>query len=446
MNTISLIGLIVGVAFFMFSSYKGFNIFFNVLIVTALLFVTNAQNPITGWSEVFIPAFTKQLQNYVLIYVLSAIFAGQMAASGAAKSMAITFARALTRSSKDETKRKFFAVLSMPLTCAILTYGGISSLMLTFIIVAIWREMFEEMDIPWHCYGFASIGTATFVLGMLPGSPDMANIIPTRILGTSTMAAPGLGIIASIVYLALALYYLWRTIKKIVAEGEGFMPTGQYGAEEAKLAAANRVEQKHHPLILCLLPSIVLLAALNIFKQGIILSLVLANVVHAVIFFRYTNFKEAIGGGCQRGIYTACILCSTIGLGSVVASVSGFEAIKNGVATMTTAFPPIWAVFLTTNVLALFTASGPSAISNTLNIFGEQFLAAGVPAEALHRVVSTTALGLNTCPNSAAMANSNAVTKIPIPLIWRHFKWTTVIFPLVSAFVITLLVSFGIVF
>ena len=113
---------------------------------------------------------------------------------------------------------------------------------------------------------------------------------------------------------------------------------------------------------------------------------------------------------------------------------------------MTAAFPPIWAVFLTTNVLALVTASGPSAISNTLNIFGQQFLAAGVPAEALHRVVSTTALGLNTCPNSAAMANSNAVTKIPIPLIWRHFKWTTVIFPICAALVITILVSFGIVF
>ena len=224
------------------------------------------------------------------------------------------------------------------------------------------------------------------------------------------------------------------------------MPTGQYGMEEAKLAAANRTETPQHPLILCLLPSIVLLVALNIFKQSIVLSLVLANLVHAVIFFKHTNFKEAIGGGAQRGIYTACILCSTIGLGSVVASVSGFEAIKSGVTAMTSAFPPIWAVFLTTNVLALFTASGPSAISNTLNIFGEHFLAAGVPAEALHRVVSTTALGLNTCPNSAAMANSNAVTKIPIPLIWRHFKWTTVIFPLCSALVITILVSFGIVF
>jgi H+/gluconate symporter-like permease len=448
-NIVSIISIIIAVSLFMYCSYKGYNIFFNVLVVTAILFIADGMNPFTGWSEVFLPAFGKQMMNYVLIYVLSAIFAGQMSASGAAKSLAVKFSRALTRSSSDPNKRRFFTVLSMPLTCAILTYGGVSSLMLTFIIVAIFREMFEEMDIPWEFYCFASIGTATFALGMLPGSPDMNNIIPTRILGTSPMALPGIGILGSIIYIVVSLIYLWRYVKKTIANNEGFYPTGHYGEQEAKAAAAKRAEKDtpEHNLLLCLIPSIVLLVVLNVLRLGIIPALVSANIIHAILFWKHTDFKDAIGGGVQRGVYTSAILCVTIALGSVVASVSGFQAIKDGLASLAnTGLHPIWIVFLTTNVMALTTASGPSAISNTLNIFGEGFLAAGIRADVLHRVTSMTALGLNTCPNSAAMANSNAVTKLPIPIIWKHFKWTTVVFPLISALVATVLVSLGIIF
>ena len=159
---LSFIGIIVGVAFFMYSAYKGYNIFFNVLVASAIIFITDGMNPFTGWTTVFMPAFAKQATNMVLIYVLSAIFAAQMAYSGAAKALAVKISRALKRNAKTELAQKFFAVATMPITCAILTYGGVSSLMLTFIIVALFKEMFKEMDIPWEYYCFASIGTATF--------------------------------------------------------------------------------------------------------------------------------------------------------------------------------------------------------------------------------------------------------------------------------------------
>ena len=389
------------------------------------------------------PAFGTQAATFVLIYVLSAIFAAQMAYSGAAKSMAVKISRALRKNAKNEVAQKFFAVATMPIACAILTYGGVSSLMLTFIIVALFKEMFKEMDIPWEYYCFASIGTATFALGMMPGAPDMINITPTTILGTTPMAGAGLGIIASVIYLAISFAYLWLCMKKTVANKEGYLPTGSYiEAIEVKKIADGKPE---HNLFLCLLPSICLLVVLNVLGQSLVMSLVIANIVHAVLFFKWTNFKEAITDGASRGISTACILCASLAFGSVVGAVSGFQTIKDGM-TVLAVLPPIWTVFAVTNIMALVTASGTSAVGTTLNLFGEQFLSMGIPAEAIHRVASVTALGLNTCPNSAAIANSTAVTKLPIPLIWKHFKYTTVIFPLISAFVITLLVSFGIVF
>ena len=443
MTTLSFAGIIIGVALFMYMAYKGYNIYFNVLIASAIIFLTDGMNPFTGWTTVFMPAFGNVAKTYILIYVLSAIYAAQMAYSGAAKALAVKISRALKRNAKSEIATKFFAVLTMPITCAILTYGGVSSLMLTFIIVALFKEMFKELDIPWEYYCFASVGTATFALGMMPGAPDMINVAPTTILGTTTMAAPGIGILGSVIYLAISCWYLWRCMKKTVASGEGYLPTGSYiEAAEVKKIADGKPE---HNLILCLLPPVALLVSLNIIKLNLVTSLVIANLTHAVLFFKWTNFKECISDGATRGIGTACILTSSIAFGSVVSSVSGFETIKAGLGYLSV-LPPIWTVFVATNIMAAVTASGTSAVNTTLNMFGENFLAMGLAPEAIHRVCSMTALGLNTLPNSAAMANSTAVTKLPIPIIWKHFRWTTVVFPLVSAFVATLLVSFGLVF
>jgi H+/gluconate symporter-like permease len=73
-----------------------------------------------------------------------------------------------------------------------------------------------------------ALGTSTFTMSALPGTPSIQNAIPMPFFGTTTFAAPGLGIIASIVMLGFGLWWLGRAEAASRRAGEG------HGADLAK--------------------------------------------------------------------------------------------------------------------------------------------------------------------------------------------------------------------
>ena len=54
------------------------------------------------------------------------------------------------------------------------------------------------------------LGTFTFTMSALPGTPAIQNAIPMPFFGTTLFAAPGLGIIASAIMLGFGLWWLGR--------------------------------------------------------------------------------------------------------------------------------------------------------------------------------------------------------------------------------------------
>ena len=52
------------------------------------------------------------------------------------------------------------------------------------------------------------LGTSTFTMSAMPGTPSIQNTIPMPFFGTTPFAAPGLGILASIITLAFGLWWL----------------------------------------------------------------------------------------------------------------------------------------------------------------------------------------------------------------------------------------------
>lgn len=54
------------------------------------------------------------------------------------------------------------------------------------------------------------LGTSTFTMSALPGTPSIQNAIPMPFFGTTPFAAPGLGVLASLIMLAFGLWWLNR--------------------------------------------------------------------------------------------------------------------------------------------------------------------------------------------------------------------------------------------
>jgi H+/gluconate symporter-like permease len=122
-------------------------------------------------------------------------------------------------------------MLSVVLASAVVTYGGVSVFVAFFVLVPMAKEMFRAADIPRRLIPAAvGLGAFTFTMSALPGSPSVNNAIPMPYFGTTTFAAPGLGIIASLIIMAIGMWWLRRAEAAARRAGEGYGAGGAAAA------------------------------------------------------------------------------------------------------------------------------------------------------------------------------------------------------------------------
>jgi len=106
---------------------------------------------------------------------------------------------------------------------AIVTYGGVSLFVAFFVLVPMAQNLFKAADIPHRLVPAAvALGTMTFTMSALPGTPALQNAIPMPFFGTTPFAAPGLGVIAAAIMLGFGLWWLNRAEGTARRAGEGY--------------------------------------------------------------------------------------------------------------------------------------------------------------------------------------------------------------------------------
>lgn len=443
MEWLSLLGVIVALIIFILLAYKGYNIIFISILSSIVVAAFSLSNPITILNETYLATFSGFIKSWFLVYVLSATFAKLMGECGAARSIALKIARLCRK--RPMQSQKFWAVLSLPIINTILCYGGVSSLVCVFIMVGIAKDLFEELDIPWHFYGMAALGSATYALGALPGAPDVLNLTPTTYLGTTPMAAPGLGILATVIIFGLACVYLRYALKKAETGNEKFLPSGARIKADETIGGQENVE---YPLWRSVAPCVVLLLVMNVLKQPVILAMICAIICCLLLFWKqlYKILKPCISSGVPTGAVTACLISCTVAFGRVVATSPAYTLVVGGLDSVSGVLPPAFQIFLCVNVVAALTSSSTSAVTIVFETFAQRFLATGLPAAAIHRLATVTSLSLNTLPHSVGVCNAAGASKLTIGEIYKHYFWITVVFPMIAALVLALLISMGLCF
>jgi H+/gluconate symporter-like permease len=148
------------------------------------------------------------------LFLLGAVFGKLMEDSGSVAAIAEFMTKQLG------PKR---AILTVVLAGAFVTYGGVSLFVAFFVLVPTAQALFRTADIPNRLIPAAVfLGTSTFTMSALPGTPAIQNAIPMPFFGTTPLAAPGLGIIASAITLAFGLWWLGRAESAARHRGEGF--------------------------------------------------------------------------------------------------------------------------------------------------------------------------------------------------------------------------------
>ena len=469
----STLAIVITLLLLMFFAYRGYSVLIlaPIMAILAVFLSGDFLSSIPAYTDVFMGALSGFLLKFFPIFLLGALFGRLMADSGAATAIAKTVVEKLGASK---------AILAVILVCAILTYGGVSLFVVAFAIYPIAKDLFKAADIPKRLIPAAiALGSFTFTMTALPGTPAIQNAIPIPYYNTNVFAAPILGIIGGTIMFIGGWLWLQSRAKKASAAGEGY---GQHededagvGGIDAKKSPTRDGEALTQPLqqtsfTVAMIP-LVLVIALNalltylIFPAmdfstlqtqfpdlniagslglwSIIISLVIAIGVLIVLRIGHWNdLQKTINRGTYDSMLPIFNTASEVGYGAVIASLAGFLIIRDSILNLTPGNPLISeAVAMTT--LAGITGSSSGGLSIALSTLGDDYLRmaveAGINPELMHRVAVMAAGGLDTLPHSGAVITLLAICGLTHKQSYLNVAVVTMVIPLIAVAAIIIL-------
>ena len=213
-----LLGILVALGLLIWLAYLGWSVLL-LAPAAAVLAAGLAGEPLLAhWTQTFMGSAARFVMQFFPIFLLGALFGKLMEDSGSVTSIANFMTERLGPQR---------SVLAVVLAGAIVTYGGVSLFVAFFVLAPMAHELFRAARIPKRLMPAAiALGTSTFTMSALPGTPAIQNAIPMPFFGTTPFAAPGLGIIASAVMLGFGLWWLARAEAKARAQGRGLWRGG----------------------------------------------------------------------------------------------------------------------------------------------------------------------------------------------------------------------------
>src|SRR5215469_4695282 len=217
-----LAGIFVALGLLMWLSFRGWSV---LLLAPAVAMVAAAfagEPLLAHWTQMFMVGAAQFIAQFFPIFLLGALFGKLMDDSGSVHAIARFLSGWLGH-------RR--AILAVVLAGALVTYGGVSLFVAFFVLAPMARELFRVANIPHRLMPAAiALGTSTFTMSAIPGTPAIQNTIPMPFFGTTTFAAPGLGTLAAAIMLAFGLWWLRRAAASARRRGEGYGGETESGA------------------------------------------------------------------------------------------------------------------------------------------------------------------------------------------------------------------------
>src|SRR6516165_11181671 len=222
-----LLGILVGLALLVLFAFRGWSVLLLAPGAALVAAAFGGEALLANWTQVFMGSAARFLAQFFPIFLLGAVFGKLMDDSRSVSAVADFMIKSL-----GENR----VILAVVLAGAFVTYGGVSLFVAFFVLSPMAQALFRAAAVPRRLMPAAIVlGTSTFTMSALPGTPSIQNAIPMLFFGTTPFAAPGLGIIAAAIMLGFGLWWLRRAEASARRAGEG------YGAEASVSAdgAAN---------------------------------------------------------------------------------------------------------------------------------------------------------------------------------------------------------------
>jgi H+/gluconate symporter-like permease len=445
-----LVGILLGLGLLIALAFRGWSVLL-LAPVAALITAAFAGEPLLAhWTQTFMGSAARFIGQFFPLFLLGALFGKLMEDSGSVFSIAQFMTEKLGPSR---------AMLAVVLAGAFVTYGGVSLFVAFFVIAPMGLALFRAAGIPRRLIPAAiALGTSTFTMSALPGTPSIQNAIPMPFFGTTPFAAPGLGIIASFVMLGFGLWWLQHVEASARRAGEGFGEDGMTSVEAAAddpvvrerattAQAFDPAEIAHgqhankSPSILFAALPLIVVVFVNLIMSFAVLprldvsylaeerwgstslpavagvwsvTVALAAAILTVVvlnFHRLPTLRATMDAGANASVLPIFSVASLVGFGAVVAAVPAFEIVRDWVLGIEGG--PLVSLAIATNILAALTGSASGGLTIALDVLGPTYmkLAAetGLDPALMHRVAVIGSGTLDSLPHNGAVVTLLAV-------------------------------------
>jgi len=475
---IGITAIAVALLLLMVLAYRGISLLILAPVLAVLVALVSVDTPLlASYTQVFMGAAGDFIVRFFPLFLLGAVFGKLMEDSGSAEVLAGAIVKRL-----GDTR----AILAVVLSCAVMTYGGVSLFVVAFAVYPIAAALFRQANLPKRLIpGTIALGAFTFTMTALPGTPAIQNAIPMPYFGTSPFAAPGLGILTGLVMLGLGQAWLSRRARQARDAGEGYGNHPDVAAPAPHLrehaagegfdlaeATPHRPPRDLPPLPLALAP-IVLVIALNLLFTAVVIPAmdtgylaeatygatsiesvagvwsVIAALVIAIVILIATNTRRledlttTLDSGANASLLPIFNTASLVGFGSVIASLAAFEAISLWV-TSVGGDNPLISLAIAVNLLAGMTGSASGGMSIALATLGDTYLtmgqAAGISPALMHRVTAVATGGLDALPHNGAVITLLSICGLSHRQAYLDIAVVAVLIPIIS---LVLLIALG---
>jgi H+/gluconate symporter-like permease len=443
-----LFGILIALGLLIWLAYRGWSILLLAPAAAILAAGLSGEPLLAHWTQTFMASAAQFVMQFFPIFLLGALFGKLMEDSGSVTAIATFMTNSLG------AKR---AVLAVVLAGALVTYGGVSLFVAFFVLAPMAHALFRAAAIPKRLMPAAiALGTSTFTMSMLPGTPAIQNAIPMPFFGTTPFAAPGLGAIASAITLGFGLWWLALAESRARRKGEGYgadlaladVAKDEIVRERATTSGAFDPAEVAHgeqsksapPIFLAVLP-LIIVVGVNLLMSLFILPRIdasylalpawgstslsavggvwavvtaLAAAIAALIAInlaRLPTLRATMDAGANAAALPVLSVASLVGFGSVVAALPAFALVRDWVLGIEGG--PLVSLAVATNVLASLTGSASGGLTIALDALGSAYMEIaakqGISPDLLHRVAVIGAGTLDSLPHNGAVVTLLAV-------------------------------------
>src|SRR5499427_7179601 len=445
-----LVGILAALGLLIWLSFRGWSVLLLAPAVAIIAAAFAGEPLLAHWTQTFMGSAAQFTAQFFPIFLLGALFGKLMDDSGSVHAIANFM------SGKLGQRR---AILAVVLAGALVTYGGVSLFVAFFVLAPMARELFRAANIPHRLMPAAiALGTSTFTMSAMPGTPAIQNTIPMPFFGTTPFAAPGLGIIAAAIMLAFGMWWLTRAEASARKSGEGYGGDAELGtgapaddqfvreratsSHEFDPAEIAHGKRSHVPppiatasipllVVVCvnLLMSLLILPRLDfsfleqerwggtslagvagVWSVAVALAAASATLV-VLNRARLTDLRASMDAGANASVLPIVSVASLVGFGAVIAALPAFALVRDWVLSISGG--PLVSLAIATNVLAALTGSASGGLTIALDALGDTYLRlaqdTGIDPGLMHRIAVIGSGTLDSLPHNGAVVTLLAV-------------------------------------